>query len=387
MLTLLHDRRAVALLLTASLTILSNTLISPALPGIEAAFPDQPNAELLTRLLVSAPSLLVAICAPFAGALADRFGRRRQLLLGVTLFAFSGCAGLFLPTLPLILASRLLLGVAVAMIMTAQTALIGDYFVTAVRGRFMGLQIAATNFSGFIFLSLAGWLAGISPRLPFVIYAVALLYLPLMWIALTETDRHSARAHPSARTGEAGWPVTLTTVVALAGLSFVSFYLIPTQAPYYLARLGHPEPAAAAILLASVTLAGGVSSLAFGRLRPLLGRAGMPLLGYTIMAVGFGMLALAKGFLLAVLGAVFVGVATGFIMPTFLSIALDIVPPRRRGLASGAVTTSIFLGQFLSPLISQPLIKSMGYSGTFGLAAGLLAVLGFVALFLFSEKR
>lgn len=385
--SLIHDRRAVALLLTASLTILSNTLISPALPGIEAAFSDDPNAELLTRLLVSAPSLMVAICAPFAGALADYFGRRRQLLLGVVLFAFSGCAGLFLPSLPLILASRLFLGVAVAMIMTAQTALIGDYFATSVRGRFMGMQIAATNFGGFIFLLLAGWLAEISPRLPFAIYAVALLYLPLMWIALTETDRHSVRTHPNTRTGEDGWPVTLAAVIALAGLSFVSFYLIPTQTPYYLNRIGHPEPAAAAILLASVMLAGGVASLTFGRVRPLLGRAGTPVLGYTIMAAGFGLLALANGFLIAVLGAIFIGVATGFIMPTFLSIALDVVPPHRRGLASGAVTTSIFLGQFLSPLISQPLINSMGYAETFGLAAGLLAVLGFVALFLFREKR
>lgn len=386
MLSLLQDRRALALLLTASLTILSNTLISPALPGIEAAFPHQPNAELLTRLLVSAPSLLVAICAPFAGVLVDRFGRRRQLLLGVILFAFAGCAGLFMPSLPLILASRLVLGVAVAMIMTAQTALIGDYFATAVRGRFMGLQIAATNFGGFIFLSLAGWFAGISPRLPFAIYAVALLYLPLMWVALTDTDRRGTKAHASARAGETGWPFTLAAVVALAGLSFISFYLIPTQAPYYLSRIGHPEPAAAAILLASVTLAGGASSLAFGRIRPRLGRAGTPMLGYTIMAAGFGVLALAKGFSVAILGAVFVGIATGFIMPTFLAVALDVAPAHRRGLASGAVTTSIFLGQFLSPLISQPLIKSVGYASTFGLAAGLLAILGVVALFACREQ-
>ena len=66
MLAFFKDPRAVALLLAASLTILSNTIISPALPGLQASFPDNPNAELMTRLLVTAPSLLVAFFAPFA---------------------------------------------------------------------------------------------------------------------------------------------------------------------------------------------------------------------------------------------------------------------------------------------------------------------------------
>lgn len=384
---LFQDRRALALLLAASLTILSNTLISPALPGIEASFPDHPNAGLLTRLLVTTPSLMVAICAPFAGLLVDRFGRRRQLLAGVAVFALAGSAGLFLPSLEMLLASRVLLGVAVAMVMTAQTALIGDYFAGQERTRFMGAQIAATNFSGFLFLALAGWLAGIAPRLTFAIYAIALLYLPLMWSALTEPRHHPAHAHPAAGQGEPGWPLTLAAVVALAGLTFVTFYLMPTQAPYYLPTIGHPEPAATAILLATVTLAGGLTSLLFGRTRARLGRGGTPALGFGCMAAGFGLLALAHGMALAIVAAILVGISTGLVMPTFLGIALDAAPHHRRGLASGAVTTSIYLGQFLSPLISQPLIGALGYARTFALTGALLAVLAGFAWLAFHPSR
>ena len=118
-----RDPRTYALLLAATLTVMSNATISPALPGIQEQFSSTPDAALLTRLLVTAPSLTVALLAPFAGLLADRLGRRTELLLGVALYALAGTAGFWLGNLHLILASRLLLGVAVALIMTSQTAL------------------------------------------------------------------------------------------------------------------------------------------------------------------------------------------------------------------------------------------------------------------------
>jgi predicted MFS family arabinose efflux permease len=65
---------------------------------------------MLTRLLVPAPSLSVAICAPFVGLVADRRSRRQLLLAGVILFVIAGCAGLVLPDPPTIFASRLVSG-------------------------------------------------------------------------------------------------------------------------------------------------------------------------------------------------------------------------------------------------------------------------------------
>ena len=149
MLSLVRNGEALALLMAASLTILSNTLISPALPGMQAVFADQPHVKLLIPLLVTAPSIMVALIAPFAGMSADRFGRKRQLLMGVSLFALTGSAGLWLNSLVAILVSRLLLGVSVALVMTAQTLLISDYFTGQMRARFMGLQIAGTNLGGW----------------------------------------------------------------------------------------------------------------------------------------------------------------------------------------------------------------------------------------------
>jgi MFS family permease len=69
-----RDARAIALLMAASLTTMANATISPAPPGLERLFADDPNTGMLVRLLVPAPSLSVAIFAPFAGLVADRYG-------------------------------------------------------------------------------------------------------------------------------------------------------------------------------------------------------------------------------------------------------------------------------------------------------------------------
>ncbi|MCR6625795.1 MAG: MFS transporter [Pseudoxanthomonas sp.] len=79
--------------------------------------------------------------------------------------------------------------------------------------------------------------------------------------------------------------------------------------------------------------------------------------------------------------------ATGLMFPIFLSSAIDIAPAQRRGLAVGAVTTSIFLGQALSPLVGQPLIERVGFSPTFGLTAALFVALAVVALAVFRDSN
>ena len=100
------DRRAVALLLAASLTTMANAAISPALPGLEARFAEHPHAALLTRFLVPAPSVAVVLIAGWAGLLADRLGKRALLLAGVLLFALAGSLGMVLNSLEAILDDR-----------------------------------------------------------------------------------------------------------------------------------------------------------------------------------------------------------------------------------------------------------------------------------------
>lgn len=386
---LLRDPRSWGLMLAAMLTIMSNATITPALPGLEAQFADDPLAPVLTRLLITAPSLLVAVVAPFAGMVIDRLGRRRPLLAGLVVYAAAGTAGLYLQSLEAILASRLVLGLGVAAIMTAQAALVGDYFEGAERGRLMGYQMAATNVGGLVFVTVAGMLAVADPRGPFVIYGLAALLLPLLSRTLPEPVRTApggGHGGAPADDAEPGWQMTVAVMAVAAGLTFVIFYAVPTQLPYHLQALGMADPRNAGTVMATMMFAAAIMSVVSGWIRPWLGRIGTPVSGYLTLAAGFATLAWGEALGVEMAGAALIGVGLGLCMPTFMTTSLNVTPARHRGLVSGLITSAIFLGQFLSPLASTPLVAHLGYSGAFRAGAIGFVVLA-AALFLILRRQ
>jgi len=373
-----QDPRAIALLMAASLTTMANATISPALPGLEHLFADDPNAGMLVRLLVPAPSISVAAFAPFAGLIADRYGRRLMLLAGVILFVSAGCAGLFLPDLLTIFASRLVLGIAVALIMTAQTALIGDYFTGDDRSALSGLQISARNFGGLVFISLAGWFAATSPRLPFMSYGVAAVFLPLMWKVIVDPQRTSRVPQASleeSSSDPASWGLVFGLLVLLQAVTNMIFFVMPTQLSFFFATAGYSSPVMTGSALGILMLSGGSFALLYGRVQQAIGYVGVFALGYGAMALGFVLLALAATPSGWFVGAAAVGAGYALVSPSFVTLALGLAPLRRRGVAGGVLTASVFIGQFCSPLLSTPFVATHGYEGLFYITSSLTGVM------------
>ncbi|AJE48686.1 major facilitator family protein [Celeribacter indicus] len=376
------------MLLAATLTVMSNAIISPGLPGIEAYFAATPNADMLTRLLITAPSLTVAVIAPFAGLLIDRVGRKVMLIIGAALFGLAGSAGLWAPTLRALLATRLILGMGVALLMTAMTALVAQYFHGPERGRFMGLQMTFINFGGLIFIAVAGQLANHSAFYPFALYLVGLIYLPILYVCLEEPKSHSHKdgSRPPAQ-GQEGWPRVLGTGLLLMALTFSIFYILPTQIAFYLGELGHTDASTAALMMVCVTLAAGTIAIVYPTLRRTLGRGGVLSAGFLMLAAGFLLMSYVQLVPMIAVASLLVGMGPGLIVPTLLNSTLDAVPMRHHGIASGALTFSLFIGQFISPILTQPLITAGGFHLAFLVFTAAAATGAVVAISIFRERK
>ncbi|ANH06746.1 MFS transporter [Shinella sp. HZN7] len=359
---------------------MSGATISASLPGIAARFADVENVALLSRLVLTLPAVFIALFSPAAGFLVDRFGRKPLLVASLGLFAIAGASGLVLDTLPGLLVGRAALGIAVGGIMTATTALVGDFFQGAARDRYMGLQQAFVGVGGTLFLTGGGFLAEVHWRGPFLIYTVAVLLVPAALAFLPE-PRRARPAGPATGEGRLGGRAAalLALLFLAAAVNMIAFYMIPTQLPFYLETLGFAAPSLAGTAIGAGQLVGVVSALAFAPFRRLAGIMGVFGLGFVSAGLSFLLLSGAESYA-GVLAAMAVsGVCMGTIMPNFAAAAMLLAPPARRGRVSGLLVSSIFAGQFLSPIVSQPLIAASGYDGAYALVGAVVLVFGIVA--------
>jgi len=366
--------RLSTLLLGSTMTVMAGATISPALPQIDAFFQTTPHAKLMVKLLLSVHALFIAISAPFIGVLMDRYGRKPVLIVSVALYGLAGSSGFFIDTLYGIILGRAFLGIAVAGIMSGFTTLIGDYFKGEKLNKVMGLQAAFTGFGGLIFLSMGGFLADIGWRYPFLIYFFAFLVLPGVVMFLYEPHiRKNAKNDPNDK--EKTVMTSFKLVLSIYGLAFFGmlvFYMVPVQLPFHMKGMGDISNTQIGIAIGMMTLMGALSSMQFKRLRKRLSHPRIYMLFALFMGVGYGLLSLAASYWLLLVGLVIAGAGFGLLMPNVNVWLVSFVPASVRGKFVGGLATSFLLGQFVSPLLMEPVVRTIGVGNSFGLVGGLL---------------
>jgi MFS family permease len=360
------------MLLVASLTVMSGATIAPALPTMAEHFAAAPDAAFWTRLVLAGPALSIALTASLGGRLIDRVGRLRPLFAALALYALAGSAGLWLDTLPALVASRIVLGLAVAVLMTTASTLVGDYMQGPARDRFMGHQAAFMGYGGVVFLSLGGVLAAAQWRAPFAVYLVSLVVLPLAWRTLWEPSRHASPRPEETAAAPPRHRLPVPAFHAMAALTFVTFYQVPTLLPFLLEDLGTPAPEAAGLVVATMNLFAATTSLAYGCIRARYSHPAIAAGGFGFLAGGFVVIALAPTTAVVGAGTAVAGIGLGLSMPNTAIWLMTSVPAARRGRAMGGQTGGVFLGQVAAPLLAQPLVAAWGPAAAYWGAVALL---------------
>ncbi|MEJ3746519.1 MFS transporter [Actinomycetes bacterium KLBMP 9797] len=365
-----------ALLLAGScLSVLGAVLIAPVLPQMTDHFAGVAGVDILVPIVLTVPALMIGIAAPFAGIVVDALDRKRLLIIAMLGYAVAGTAPLYLSSLGAIIASRVLVGVCEAAIMTCCTTLIADYWSGARRSKYLGLQVLVATLSATVFLGLGGLLGTAGWRTPFWLYAGAALLAVPMAKLLWQPPR------PAESTGRVPAPWRQLLVPCLVTLvGGVVFYALIVQLSFVLDGFGVTSAATIGGISALMSLATAVGSMSFARLSRRTPRTLLPL-AFGLSAAGLAIVFAAPSVPLVAVGAMVTGLGTGLLLPVLLTWATNRLRFEQRGRGTGLWTGSLFVGEFFSPLLLVGAGSAVGgLQAALGVLAIVAAIVAVVAL-------
>ena len=344
--------------------VASGVLLSPIMPEMAAHFSAVPNSTFLVKMALIIPSFIIAISAPFIGAILDRIGRKPILTYSLIVYALSGASGYFAQTLNEILLGRVIMGLSVAGLTTGFTVLIADYFEGKELNKYMGYQGAAFGIGGVLVLLVSGYLADFGWRYPFLLYLLALGFLPGVIWGVDEPKRSALAVGEKAEKQ----PLQLKTLlpiyilVALAGLTF---FIFPTQIPFILNADYGVSNSQVGIALSLQTVTSILAALTYQRLRKRFSFEGIVVIIFVSLGINHALTLVGGSYSMIVLGLMIGGIGLGLVPPNSNVWITSLVPETGRARALAGIITALFAGQSIAPFVVQAVSYAPGSNAIF----------------------
>lgn len=237
-----------AVLATSQMIVnLDATIINTAIPAIKRAFElsESQSLWIADAYLVIFGGLLL-----LAGALGDRFGRRRMLMIGMAVFVIASIGVAFSPDANFLIVGRGLQGLGGALVIPQTLSILTAVFPREERSKAFGIWAGAMGFGlafgpliGGVLIDLIGWSAVFWAPAP--IAGVALLGMTV--VPESRSLVHTRLDLPGALTGTVGMVAIVFAIIEgiqrgwsdplivgafiLAAVALSSFILIERRTP------------------------------------------------------------------------------------------------------------------------------------------------------------
>ncbi len=365
------------------LTAFDGSVLVLALPAIANDF------HASTPALSDLGSVLAigALGAVPLATLADRFGRRRLIAVGVAGFSVANFASAFAPTLADLALLRLIAVCFEVLVAGVATALVVEEAPRARRGQAVSVLALLSGFGTGVTV-IAYPIVAPHWRWLFLAGGIGVLIAPLIWWLLPE-----GRTWLGVRvTGSAlrllmqpPWRRRLIVLAAMTALLAVLLEPAGLLFTVYASRALGMSPVAISTLIVVSGVAGATCYLAGGYLTDRFGRRG-PAIALTIATAAATSLSFATGafgfFIGNVLWSAFASAAT----PVFGAWSAELYPTRARATAEAAGAVASSAGSIAGLQLVAVLAATTGLGGAIELG-GVAAIAGALLLFLLPETK
>ncbi|MDO7252970.1 MFS transporter [Helicobacter cappadocius] len=373
-----------ALFSIAATTVLGSTLIAPSLPALEKHFSDVQNIDFLSKLILTLPALFIMIFSPISGFMLERFGRLKLIYPSLVVWSVMGTSGFFLDNIYLLLISRAIFGIATAFLMTGVSVLLSDYYTGIKREKALSLQGFFMAFGGAVFLMMGGYLSNIDWRYPFLAYLLGIAIMILAIFVLFEPVRHSIEKKDTHIKENFDF-VKFVPVYLLGVFCMAMFYVAPTQLPSFIINTLQMNGSKVGISMAVASVSMAIFSLFYNRLRSYLSIFKIYFLALFLIGSSFMAVGIFHNYPMTLVAFVLMGAGLGFMMVNNSSWLFKLAKDTEKAKAYGFLAASLFMGQFISPIITQPVVNSFGLIKMFCIFGGLMYVIALLFLVLKSK--
>ena len=349
--------KLIAIYSISMVTSLPGLAISPILGKLETIF--HSASELQLQMLESLPSFIIIPFILLAGKLSLKVNRRKLLIAGLAIFFGCSVTYPFINNLNFLLFISGLLGVGAGMVIPFSTGLVADYFTGNYRTKQLGIVSAITNFTLVLATLLAGFLAGISWHLSFVVYCISGISL---YYAFSLDDKppytaEESQSKPVQAPSHPHWPVKLMLLYYLITLLALT---VPLNLSLYMhnLQLGNYDTSGTliSVFFLSMTLPGLFINKILEHLKQYTNFISM-----VLISVGLILFTLKAGLFLLTIGVIAIGLGYGTMQPVIYDRTVSNINPKQAIFALSLVMVMNYVAIVTYPFLLK-LLENLFHS-------------------------
>ncbi|HEX2107855.1 MAG TPA: MFS transporter [Rubrobacteraceae bacterium] len=361
------------------MAVLGSSSVSPAFPEVRQQFGVSVGQVGLLITVFTLPGVFLTF---FAGALSDRFGRKRILVPSLLLFGSAGGACALAPNFETLLLLRVLQGVGAASLGALNVTLVGDLFSGRERTTALGYNSSVLNVGTASYPAIGGALAAFGWYYPF---ALPLLAIPVALLVLFSLRNPEPRNDQELKEkAQSVWERAKNgCVIGLFANTFVVFVILfgalIAYLPSFMSERFGSGSLFIGLVLASTSITAALASTQAGRLAERFSEKVLIRTSYLLYAVSLCLVPLVPSVWLLFVPTVLFGVAQTLNLPGAFSLLNEAAPDENRGAFISLNSTILRLGQTLGPVLMLAATLPFGLGAAYLLATTLAAAMFLVA--------
>lgn len=344
----------------SAVTSLPGLAISPILGDLTKIFPHVSQFKL--DMLTSLPSLLIIPVMLISGKIADKGGKIKLVVAGLSIFLLSSILYFFAESITWLILIGCLLGIGAGIVIPLSTSLIATIFDGEFRVSQLGISSSITNVTLVIATFVSGILADINWHLPFIVYTLPVVSLILILKAQRSDELGKAIAlGESSGDSFAGMEdepaikgIKPKNIARLIGIYFMITYLVLTivfELSVMFGSEGH-DSSISGTLISILFLAIMTPGLFLNKIIHLL-KANTNLIATLFIVIGLFVIYFYQNVFLVTIGCVISGFGYGIMQPVIYEKATDVSTRKTTTLILGLVMSMNYFAILLFPLILQ----------------------------------